>query len=126
MSRFRSTKDTALEWGLVNYLGQPPQTAKAISFFAHVFVVLLLVFAVGVFLEWRLVAFEELGCPAYCNCTAQWYNREFYLGADGEWVVVEEDVDGLDTLIDRIEELEAENRECRAVIMRLKRGYAGK
>lgn len=71
----------AFEFAATTYLGWTPERAKLASAILQVLVLLLLIAAIGIFLEWRLIAFEQHGCSAYCNCTLrmQGFNYTYVL-----------------------------------------------
>lgn len=96
----------ALGWVAEKHLGWRPERARLLTAGMNVAVLLLLLGAIGLFLEWRLVAFEEKGCVAFCNCTGRWMNRTYALDEGGEWFLVEDEVD-MDAVDDLVEKLEA-------------------
>lgn len=53
--------------------------AMAVAAFFQIAAILLLLFAVAMFAEWRLVQWEQLGCSAYCNCSARLANMTYSL-----------------------------------------------
>jgi len=59
---------------LVNELGLSYRQANLIAGAIYIGTMLLLISICLVFMEWRFVQFEQLGCAAYCNCTARMGN----------------------------------------------------
>ena len=113
----------ALGWVAEKHLGWSPERARLLTAGMNVVVLLLLLCAIGLFLEWRLGKFEELGCVAFCNCTGQWMNRTYALDADGEWFEVEQDVDmnAVEDLVDKLEACKERWRACNATLTELKK-----
>lgn len=57
--------------------GWSQKNAMLAAAIVQVIALLLLIFAVAMFYEWRFVQWEQLGCSAYCNCTSRLANMTF-------------------------------------------------
>ena len=113
-------KESALEWFMVTQLNQPRDRAKMIGAAMQIFVMVMLLFAIGVFLEWRLITFESLGCPAYCNCTERLYGGAYSLGDNNpnENVgCIAEDDPIIDMMVDRLEECDDGWDKCNNALL---------
>jgi hypothetical protein len=116
--QFSSSRSSALEWLLVDKLGQPPDFGKAATLVMQVVVVLTLLLAIGVFVDWKL-KFDELGCKSYCNCTARMVagGQQYSIEPDGTWVPLGEELDGYDVLVDRLESCEEKLSRCESALV---------
>ena len=64
---------------LLEGCGWKKKNAMLVAAFLQVTAIILLFVAIGIFLEWRLVQWENLGCKAYCDCVARMGNITYSL-----------------------------------------------
>jgi hypothetical protein len=111
--QFSSSRSSALEWLLVEKLGQPPDFGKAASLAFQVAVALMMLTALAVFIDWKM-DFDELGCKSYCNCTARMVagGQQYSVEPNGTWLPIGDVPDSHQIVIDRLEECEAGWLSC--------------
>jgi hypothetical protein len=113
-----SSRSSALEWLLVDKLGQPPDLGRGVSLALQVAVALMMLTALAVFIDWKM-DFDALGCKSYCNCTARLVEggRQYSIEPDGSWVPLGEEPGGYDVLVERLESCEGKLSRCESALV---------
>ena len=70
---------SAIEFLLVTCLNQPPERAKLVAAALQIASFIAIIVGLVMFAEWRFISFEQMGCKAYCNCTARFANMTYVL-----------------------------------------------
>lgn len=70
-------RDQPIVMSLLMMYGWKRKNALLVAASLQVLAILLLLIAIAVFLEWRFVQWEQLGCKAYCKCVQRLGNMSY-------------------------------------------------